>query len=44
MLVAKATAEANAVPESKKSVTEIERAENMQIALHLPLEDISDDW
>ncbi|BDC97565.1 ankyrin repeat domain-containing protein [Treponema saccharophilum] len=27
-----------------KSVTEIERAENVQIALHLPLEDMSDDW
>ena len=33
-----------AVTERGKSVTEIERAENMQIALHLPLEDMSDDW
>lgn len=33
-----------AVTERGKSVTEIERAENVQIALHLPLEDMSDDW
>ena len=33
-----------AVTERGKSVTEIERAENMQIALHLPLEDMRDDW
>lgn len=33
-----------AVTERGKSVTEIERAENMQIAHHLPLEDMSDDW
>ena len=44
MLVAKATAEANAVLEANKSVTESGSAENMQIALHLPLEDMSDDW
>lgn len=33
-----------AVTERGKCVTEIERAENVQIALHLPLEDMSDDW
>ena len=43
-LVAKATAEANAVPESKKSVTESGSAENVQSSSHVLLEDMSDDW
>jgi len=44
MLVAKATSEANAVPESKKSVTESGSAENVQRSSHVLLEDMSDDW
>ena len=44
MLVAKATAEANAVPEAKKSVTESGSAENVQRSSHVLLEDMSDDW
>ena len=44
MLVAKATAEANAVPESKKSVTESGSTENVQRSSHVLLEDMSDDW
>ena len=44
MLVAKATAEANAVPEANKSVTESGSAENVQSSSHVLLEDMSDDW
>lgn len=44
MLVAKATAEANAVPEANKSVTESGSAENVQRSSHVLLEDMSDDW
>ena len=44
MLVAKATAEANAVPEANKSVTESGSAENLQRSSHVLLEDMSDDW
>ena len=43
-LVAKATAEANAVPEANKSVTESGSAENVQRSSHVLLEDMSDDW
>ena len=44
MLVAKATSEANAVPEANKSVTESGSAENVQSSSHVLLEDMSDDW
>lgn len=44
MLVAKATAEANAVPEANKTVTESGSAENVQRSSHVLLEDMSDDW
>ena len=44
MLVAKATAEANAVPEANKSVTESGSAENVQRSSHVLLEDMNDDW
>lgn len=44
MLVAKATTEANAVPEANKSVTESGSAENVQRSSHVLLEDMSDDW
>ena len=44
MLVAKATVEANAVPEANKSVTESGSAENVQRSSHVLLEDMSDDW
>ena len=44
MLVAKATAEANAVPEANKSVTESGSAKNVQRSSHVLLEDMSDDW
>lgn len=44
MLVAKATVEANAVPEANKIVTESGSAENLQRSSHVLLEDMSDDW
>lgn len=44
MLVAKATTEANAVPEANKSVIESGSAENVQRSSHVLLEDMSDDW
>lgn len=44
MVVAKATVEANAVPEANKSVTESGSAENVQRSSHVLLEDMSDDW
>ena len=44
MLVAKATSEANAVPEAKKIVAESGSAENVQSSSHVLLEDMSDDW
>lgn len=44
MLVAKATAEANAVPEANKSVTESGSAKNLQRSSHVLLEDMNDDW
>ena len=44
MLVAKATVEANAVPEANKSVTESGSAENVQRSSHVLLEDMSDGW
>ena len=44
MLVAKATAEANAVPEANKSVTESGSTENVQRSSHVLLEDMNDDW
>ena len=44
MFVAKATVEANAVPEANKTVTESGSTENVQRSSHVLLEDMSDDW